>query len=331
MALPDEFHDAPLRTHEQLPGPLLDDSSGETTSRSANIAVFDGSFAPSARPTISAAKPWYKDRDYYFKGWSSRQIWKAAFVEGVGTFGLVYTSAQISATLMNYGTVQIGAYVGISTMFLLSVFIYATAAGTGGHLNPLVTFSAVLSGFCPLPRGSKPLAMAVADERDADYFETGVLYLGGQVAGSAVAGGLLMATWGRGRAVRYRGGGCFYDPSQLDSSQAFLNEIICSFILLYLAYGVGLDPRQAMLFGPKTGPLLVAASVGLITFANSGPVPGYAGAQMHPGRCFAFGIARQDMDGQWIWWFGPAIAAVLLAVMYNLIPPHFSSKGSQKV
>ncbi|KEY74839.1 hypothetical protein S7711_11047 [Stachybotrys chartarum IBT 7711] len=310
MALRNETH-PPLHPHERRPEPLADGSSGEKNPRPANIAVFDGSFAPSARPTVSADKPWYNDRDYFVKGWTSRQIWKAAFVESVGTFGVVYISGQISATLMNYGTVQIGAYIAISTIVLLSVFIYATAAGTGGHMNPMITFSAVLSGFCPLPRG--------------------VLYLGGQVAGSAVAGGLLMATWGGERAIRYRGGGCFYDPSQLSSGQAFLNEIVCSFILLYLAYGVGLDPRQAMLFGPKTGPLLVGASVGLIAFANSGAVPGYAGAQMHPGRCFAFGIARQDMDGQWIWWFGPAIAAVLLAIMYNLIPPHFASKGNQEL
>jgi hypothetical protein len=26
--------------------------------------------------------------------------------------------------------------------------------------------------------------------------------------------------------------------------------------------------------------------------------------------------------GQWIWWFAPAIAAMLSALMYNLIPLH---------
>jgi glycerol uptake facilitator-like aquaporin len=76
-----------------------------------------------------------------------------------------------------------------------------------------------------------------------------------------------------------------------------LNEIFSSFVLLYLAYGVGLDPRQAVLFGPKLGPLLVGISLGLVTFAGSGMVVGYAGAQMNPSRCFAYGIARRDMSG----------------------------------
>lgn len=67
-------------------------------------------------------------------------------------------------------------------------------------------------------------------------------------------------------------------------------------MLLYLAFGVGLDPRQALLFGPRLGPLLVGISLGLVSFASSGIVPGYAGAQMNPARCFAFGIAKRDMS-----------------------------------
>lgn len=81
--------------------------------------------------------------------------------------------------------------------------------------------------------------------------------------------------------------------------QVFLNEIFASFVLLFLAYGVGLDPRQAIIFGPKFGPILVASSLGLVTFATSGIAPRYAGAQMNPARCFAYGIARRDMSSEY--------------------------------
>lgn len=61
---------------------------------------------------------------------------------------------MIAATLFSYETKQIGAYIGLSSAVLIPLFIYSTAAPTGGHLNPLITFSVFLSGLCPLPRGS---------------------------------------------------------------------------------------------------------------------------------------------------------------------------------
>lgn len=41
----------------------------------------------------------------------------------------------------------------VSNTVLLALFIYASAPASGGHLNPMITFSAVLVGICPLPRG----------------------------------------------------------------------------------------------------------------------------------------------------------------------------------
>lgn len=82
-------------------------------------------------------------------------------------------------------------------------------------------------------------------------------------------------------------------------ARVFLDETCASFVALYLIYGVGLDPRQAELIGPQIGPVLVGLSLGLVTFATSSMVPGYAGAQMNPARCFAYGIARLDMSGKY--------------------------------
>ncbi|CAM1510683.1 Fc.00g010180.m01.CDS01 [Cosmosporella sp. VM-42] len=268
--------------------------------RGMDLAAFDGSFAPGTRPTTRRVVPWYKDRDYFFGCWLLPAVWKSAFIEGVATCCLVYVSGQITATLLSYETPQLGAYIGISNIVLLSTFIYATAAPSGGHINPLITFSAIFAGICPLSRG--------------------ILYLCFQTIGAALGGGILAGVWGHERAISVHGGGCFFDSSQISTGQVFLNEVFASFVLLYLSYGVGLDPRQAILFGPRLGPLLVGTSLGLVTFATSGIAPGYAGAQMNPARCFAYGIARRNMSDQWIWWFGPAAAALLLAVMYNIAP-----------
>jgi len=144
-----------------------------------------------------------------------------------------------------------------------------------------------------------------------------------------------------------QGGGCFVNFDQITTGQVYLNEFLGSFALLYLAFGVGLDPRQAVLFGPRLGPLLVGASLGLVSFSTSGLAPGYAGAQMNPARCLAYGIVRRSMAGecasvpwqsteltarvdQWIWWFGPAAASVLNAVVYHAVPPHHLELAREK-
>ncbi|KAL7786977.1 aquaporin-like protein [Trichoderma ceciliae] len=285
-------------------------TSPNSSTTKMDLAAFDGSFAPLVRPRAVRLTPWYRSRDYFVGQWFDLSVWKSAVVELVATSCLVFLSGQITATLESYGTPQVGGYIGISNIILLSTFIYATAPASGGHLNPLITFSAVLTGLCSVPRG--------------------LLYITGQTLGGALAGGILLGIWGRERATAFQGGGCWYNPSQASPGQIYLNETFASFVLLFLSFGVGLDPRQAALFGPRMGPLLVGASLGLVSFSTSGIIPGYAGAQMNPARCLAFGIARRDMSFQWIWWFGPAVGAMMMGILYNLIPPHHTELAKKK-
>ncbi|PHH87314.1 hypothetical protein CDD83_9041 [Cordyceps sp. RAO-2017] len=295
----------------RLPDAASGRSSGESSVEAKlHLASFEGSFVPSARPVEARTVPWFRDREYLVGGWRTASVWRSALVEGVAAACLIYTSGQTAATLMSYESKQLGSYIGISSAVLLALFIYATAPATGGHINPMITFSSILAGLCPVSRG--------------------VLYMCGQTIGAALAGGLLTGVWGRERSISVHGGGCFYDPAAMTAGRVFLAEVVGSFVLLYLSYGVGLDPRQAALFGPRLGPLLVGVTLGLVSFSTSGVAPGYAGAQMNPARCFAFGIARRDLSDQWIWWFGPAAGSVLLAALYLAIPPHHAGREAAR-
>ena len=106
----------------------------------------------------------------------------------------------------------------------------------------------------------------------------------------------------------------------MSAGQVFLNECFASLAYLYLTFGVGIEPKQGLLFGPRLAPLLAGGVLGLVTFATSGILPGYAGAQMNPARCFGYGIARGDMSDQWIWWFADAAAALVMAFLFNFAP-----------
>ncbi|KAK1832028.1 aquaporin-like protein [Podospora conica] len=265
------------------------------------LAAIEGTFAPDARPSTPRTTPWFRDRAYYLDGWTDQAIWRATLVETAGTAILVLIGGELSATIIGYNTPQIGAYIGISTMLLLTTFIYATAPASGGHLNPLVSFATMLTGLCPVPRA--------------------VLYMCGQTTGAALAAGVLTGVWGKERSILLKGGGCFFDRATLSQGQAVLNEAAICFGVLFLAFGIGLDPRAALLFGPRYGPMMVGVAMGVIAFATSGAVPGYTGAAMNPARCFASGIVRRDMSDQWIWWVGPAAAALLYAALFNTVPP----------
>ncbi|PTB44814.1 uncharacterized protein TrAFT101_000285 [Trichoderma asperellum] len=277
-------------------------STPPTATNKMALATFDGSFAPLVRPQDVRLTPWYRRKDYYMGQWFEPALWRSAIVELIATCCQVFVSGQIAATIQSYGTPQIGAYIGISNLVMISTFIYAVAPASGGHINPTITFASVLTGLCPVPRG--------------------ILYMIGQTAGGALAGGILLGIWGEERAKAVHGGGCWYDPSQANPGQIYLNETFASFVLLFLAFGVGLDPRQAALFGPRLGPVLVGASLGLVSFSTSGIIPGYAGAQMNPAKCLGNGIARLDLSYQWIYWFGPAVGGIMMGIFYNLIPPH---------
>lgn len=267
---------------------------------------------------------------YFTYGFNDIGLWQSAFIEFVGTAAMSYISGLIDVTVGNFDTSQVPAYVGVSNIVLLSIFIMAAAPASGGHLNPLITYSTVLTGLSGFARGNQPwpFGLPLTTSIHAKP-RPGLLYIAAQTMGAALTGGILRGVFGPERAVEWQGGGCWRDPGTVNVGQALLIETVSSFILLFLAYGVALDPRQGKLFGPITGPISVGLSLGLTSFASAGLVKGYTGASMNPARCFAFAITRKEFSSQWIWWTGPVIGGILHAVTYYVCPPyhqHVTSK-----
>lgn len=204
----------------------------------APAANFKGSFAPAGR---RGAQPihWRRSRrngvyEYFTRGWDHLPIWKSAFIEMVATMSLCYLSALIGITLANLHTSQLPAYVGVTNIFLLSLFIYASAPASGGHVNPAITFATLTTGLIEFPRG--------------------ILYLCAQTIGGGIAGGLIRGSFGGALTDKYGswvccilnlssdgrrrfdGGGCFRNTDAISPGQAFLIEAISSFILLSVRF-----------------------------------------------------------------------------------------------
>ena len=84
---------------------------------------------------------------------------------------------MIHATIGSFNTQQAAAYVGVTNVVLLSLFIYGMAPSSGGHVNQLITFSTMTTGLTGFSRG--------------------ILYLIAQTSGAALAGGLIRGSCGK--------------------------------------------------------------------------------------------------------------------------------------
>ena len=107
--------------------------------------------------------------------WSKSDTFQ--FIEFVGSTSLCYVSAMIDTTIGSFKTAQAAAYVGVTNIFLIGLFICALAPSSGGHVNPLITFTTMTTGLTGFSRG--------------------ILYMAAQVTGASLAGGLIRGSFGK--------------------------------------------------------------------------------------------------------------------------------------
>jgi glycerol uptake facilitator-like aquaporin len=104
--------------------------------------------------------------------------------------------------------------------------------------------------------------------------------------------------------------GCYADTSVVTAGQAFGMETISSFFQLFLAFGLGLDPRNNGAFGPSLGPFLIGLSSALTLFTTGMSRPGYLGASNNPARCLGLNAASGRWDYHYNYWLGDITAAM---------------------
>jgi glycerol uptake facilitator-like aquaporin len=172
---------------------------------------------------------------------------------------------------------------GITNWLFLTLFIYCFAPISGGHINPTITLATFFARLISLPRM--------------------VLYVIGQTAGAALAGLVLKDVYG---SSDFAVGGCFIETELVEVRQALVLEFMCTLSLIFIAFGVALNPRQERIYGPALAPWLVGLTLGLLTFGSSYEKPGYGGASMNPARCFGMYVGSGFPGYHWIHWVSVA-------------------------
>jgi aquaporin Z len=214
---------------------------------------------------------------------------KALVAEFIGTFAFVFVSVgTITADQMLSGRLGPLAIV-LASGIALAAMMSATAAFSGGHLNPAITFGVFL-----------------ARRIDA---RTAVSYVVSQCLGALAAMLVLQFTLPTLTVASV----WFGVPKvgvNISAIQALAIEIVLTFVLMFIFYGTMIDERA-----PKTGGLFVGLAYAVCLLV-AGPISGGA---FNPARHFGPALISGIMDNFWIYWIGPAAGAAVAALVYNLI------------
>ncbi|KAG8628381.1 hypothetical protein KVT40_004254 [Elsinoe batatas] len=249
----------------------------------------------------------FKD-SLHLEGFLSPGLWRMAIVEGWGTFLLICVFGSTSSGLTTLGMSQMAtvAYAALGGFVGLMMFTYALGPVSGAHLNPTITMATFFAGLSTFPRT--------------------VLYILAQTIGGIVAGYWLKL--GMGDAFYPHGviPGCTVDSSLVSAGEMLALEYMFTQASIFLAFLIGLDPRQGKTIGPTLGPVLVGLILGFGTWVSAIARPGYTGMSFNPARCLGMMTAKGEMTNHWVHWVGPLAATFFHGIFYHFNPPWASEE-----
>jgi MIP family channel proteins len=217
----------------------------------------------------------------------------AAIAELVGTFILVFggTAVAVAAILSRptAGAAYDSLAVALAFGLALAVVVAAMGHVSGAHVNPAVT-----------------LGMAATGKFPWNYVPH---YVGAQLVGAVLAA---LATW-----VSFGGAGArseanlaaTYPAQGVGDLQAFIVEILITFILVFVVMAVATDQRAPAAIAPIAVGFALAVGVFI-----AGPV---TGGSVNPARSLGPMLVAGDLTSFWLYILGPIIGGVLGALLYD--------------
>ncbi|XP_031285131.1 aquaporin AQPAn.G-like [Pistacia vera] len=268
-----------------------------------------------------------KDKEQHPSKWNkmlglqdlvSVNVWRASLAELLGTAVLVFSLDTIVISSLQTDTKTPNLIIALLVVIIVTILLLATFPISGGHINPIITFSAALTGLCSITRA--------------------VIYIFAQCVGGIVGALALKAVVNSRMEDTYSLGGCtvtIVTPGEdgpvvigLGTTQALWLEIICSFVFLFASIWMAFDHRQSKSLGQVSVFIIVGTVLGFLVFISTTLTAqkGYSGAGLNPARCLGPAIVRGGhlWDDHWVFWAGPAIGCVAFALYTKLIPrEHF--------
>ena len=221
--------------------------------------------------------------------------WRAVLAELIGTLLFVFVGA--GSVVVVTGVIGVSPLddaaaltaIALAHGLAIAVVVAGTAKISGGHVNPAVTFGAVITGRMKLT--------------------TGVLYVGAQLTG-AVIGALLLEAAVVGEVEGSLGAHAL-NLSALDGEGGgVLVEAVLTFVLVFTVFATAIDPRGMA----NLAPIAIGLAI-LIDHLVGVPL---TGASMNPARSFGPALVADVWDNHWVYWVGPLAGGGIAALAYYL-------------
>jgi MIP family channel proteins len=216
----------------------------------------------------------------------------AGIAELVGTFILVYggTAVAVGAILTRPTAGPAYDSLAIALAFGLTLAAVVAAIGhvSGAHVNPAVTLGMAATGKFP--------------------WRYAPIYIGAQLVGAVLAAFATWITFGgaaRGEAKL----AATYPAQGVGDLQAFVVEVLITFILVFVVMAVATDERAPAAIAPIAVGFALAVGVFI-----AGPVTGGA---VNPVRALGPMIVAGDLTSVWLYVLGPIVGGVLGALLYD--------------
>lgn len=186
--------------------------------------------------------------------------------------------------------------IGLAFAIGLAISVYAIGKVSGCHINPAITIGFWLTG-----RIEASLA---------------IIYIVAQFIGAILAGLGILVIYGTQAATQTSMGVTSYAPPTA-GWQAFVAELIGTFIFMFVITALAVDPRS------PTGwaGLIIGLTLGVVILMM-GPV---TGASLNPARSFGPMLIKAIFGGKvdwgqlWVYIVGPVVGGVLGALAYDWI------------
>ncbi|WMV51573.1 hypothetical protein MTR67_044958 [Solanum verrucosum] len=252
-------------------------------------------------------------------------VWRASMGELLGTAVLVFMLDTIVISTFESDTKMPNLIMSILIAVVITILLLAVVPVSGGHINPVISFSAALVGIISMSRA--------------------IIYIMAQCIGAILGALALRAVVSSSIEDTFSLGGCtvtIITPGPngpitlgLETAQALWLEIFCTFVFLFASIWMAYDHRQAKALGHVTVLSIVGVVLGLLVFISTTVTgkKGYGGAGINPARCLGPAIIRGGhlWDGHWIFWVGPTIGCVAFYVYTKIIPAkHFNAEYGYK-
>jgi len=216
----------------------------------------------------------------------------AAIAEIVGTFILVFGGTAVAVGAILERPTAGAAYDSLTVALAFGVALVAIVAAlghvSGAHVNPAVT-----------------LGMAAARRFPWKYAP---IYIAAQLGGAVLAALATWLTFG-GPARSEASLAATYPAQGVGDLQAFIVEILITFILVFVVVSVATDERAPA----ATAPIAVGFALAVGVFI-AGPVTGGA---VNPARALGPMLVAGDLTSAWLYILGPIIGGVLAALFYD--------------